>query len=299
MYTTGQKVIVNEVDHCLSSFNRKLAYQRNLLFGAGFTLIELLVVIAIIAILAALLLPALSSAKSRAQGIQCVSNLRQLLLGWQLYTDDNNGHFPPNSSTGTTHIDVGEDASNSSWVAGIMSTNTSPDNTNTALLVGAAYRPFGSIGGYVENPDVYHCPADRSFAPGSGRARVRSYSMNSWINPGKINEHDSAYWSLPFKKFTEEGSFREPSDIFVFVDESAATINDGWFYVCTDGYNANGSIDESQINLYDTPAARHNKCGAFSYADGHAALHHWLGGAILNDKDIIWLMTHATDPGSD
>jgi len=64
--------------------------------GNGFTLIELLVVIAIIAILAALLLPALSRAKARAQGIQCVSNMRQLQLAATLYGSDCNDSIPCN-----------------------------------------------------------------------------------------------------------------------------------------------------------------------------------------------------------
>jgi len=101
--------------------------------GRAFTLIELLVVIAIIAILAALLLPALGAAKQRAWTTQCESNLHQIGLGMKMYADENNEMYP--ESGGTIQWDQKDSTTdNYSWLQQIFP--------------------------YVQNTNVYHCPAD-------------------------------------------------------------------------------------------------------------------------------------------
>jgi prepilin-type N-terminal cleavage/methylation domain-containing protein len=221
-------------------------------FGA-FTLIELLVVIAIIAILAAMLLPALSSAKAKAQRIACLNDLKQLAAAWTMYCGDNNGNIPFCAGYINTNA----------WVLGNAQT-VPQDNARFGQLdpgvldaTNACGISRGTLFTYTQSPRIYRCPLDHRTV--DGVPYVRTYSMNNWMNG-----QSPAAWlpGLDTSRcvYKKDSALPSPSRLFVFVDEDELSISDSLFVV----------IMDPGMYMNDIPARRHKTAYPLSFADGHA-----------------------------
>jgi prepilin-type N-terminal cleavage/methylation domain-containing protein len=278
---------------------------------AAFTLIELLVVIAIIAILAAMLLPSLTKGKLRAQGLQCMSNHRQLALTWRMYADDNRDVLVyASDDPGDPNVNW-QELDQFSWTLSHM--DFDPNNrANWDINYDMVKRPLWP---YAKNPQIYKCPADRSFLMVNGKAtpRIRTMSMNLYM--GGFDGTDGGWpFAHPYMVYTRishlNGAANPASKIFVFLDMREDIVNWGNFMIDMSGYAPPNPGKYAFTS--DLPAFAHHRACGFSFADGHSEIKRWMddrtmppiqdGGnplAVLSrpsprNPDVAWIQDRST-----
>jgi prepilin-type processing-associated H-X9-DG protein len=262
----------------------------------------LLVVIAIIAILAALLLPALSQAKRKADTVSCINNAKQLIVASLVYGSDFGDLWPLNgpgdSTVDLANPPVGYVAK--VWAEGREGSNLYDDLT----AAGMVSERLSLLAPYAKNKGIFRCPGDRQPWTVNGKTvmRPRSFGMNAYVGWVGDEWHDMPDGKkyLILHKIVEA---KNASQVFVFGEINPNSI-------CRPMFGMN--MDTQTI--YHYPGNYHGQRSNFSFVDGHAETHHWQDSQFNNPipppadwhnhtgnaagpnskNDLAWLKEHAT-----
>ncbi len=250
----------------------------------GFTLIELLVVIAIIAILAAMLLPALSQAKLKAQQAACISNEKQLALAWVMYASDNRDYLVNmNLQDGPATFQINQPMPGTKpWryqtppvAPPIPPGSTQQDAYKIKFRAGVRQ---GALAEFLKNEDVIHCPGDtRATKPvGTGATTTGWFAWASLSGIGTLNGENAQVYK------TSEIS--HSSDRMLWIEENDPRGENLGSWIMNGG-TPSGFTDAYAI---DSPAAFHGNSSTFNFADGHVQARKWLDPAMIAYAKSMW-----------
>lgn len=233
----------------------------------AFTLIELLVVIAIIALLLAIMMPALKKAKGLAQMTAGMTNQKNLMIAWRTYNSDNNGEMVGGNTESRNLNGKPVSANSPDWVKAPLIKTASglihsfgSEFVETPLENEINGIREGLLFPYIEDEDVYRCPADnRLKLKGLAQpASFRSYSIVATMNGEEYS------FVKPYR-VTKEAQISNASSKFVFMDDFDKR-----------SFNMGSWIFNPETNLfYDAVAVWHPKKCNYSYADGHVEGRKW------------------------